>query len=189
MNGKPVRSVLVKSPLEAWGRTLLSLGLIDEIMYEAALNALHVARSEGFSEVKDKLDAANKRHRVDRAKEKVNTMDGDDNKRHGTNDIYDRMDAEKTILKVDCSSDEVELRRKLAEMQKKLEFAKKRSKAASLALANVRIATISPFAANPFLCKDDSASLEKSWMSAAMKRERALMGNTGNKRKIVTPST
>ena len=189
MNGKPVRSVLAKSPLEAWGRTLLSLGLIDEIMYEAALKALHVARNEGFSEDKDKLDATSKMQRVDRAKEKVNTMDGDDNKSQGTNDIDDQMDAETTVLKVECSSEEVELRQKLAEMQKKLEFAKKRSKAASLTLANVRIATISPFAANPFLCKDDSASLEKSWMLAAIKRERALMGNTGNKRKIVTPST
>ncbi len=194
MNSKPVRSVLAKSPLEAWGKTLLSLGLIDEIMYEVAMKALLAARNEGFNEVKDKLDAANRRRRDDRAKEKLpnpnsNTMDGDDNRSHDTDDVDDQLDAEKVMTNADTSPEEVQLRDKLAEMQKKLERAKKRSKAASLTLANVRISTISPFAANPFLCRADSASIEKSWMTAAIKKERALMGNTGNKRKIVTPFT
>jgi len=74
-------------------------------------------------------------------------------------------------------------------MQNKLEAAQKRSKDASVGLANARIATISPFAANPFLAKDDSSKLETMWMSSAVKNEKAKMGNQGNKRKIVTPAT
>jgi len=77
----------------------------------------------------------------------------DDNRSHDTDDVDDQLDAEKVITNADSSPEEVELRDKLAEMQKKLERAKKRSKAASLTLANVRISTISPFAANPFLCR------------------------------------
>ena len=195
MNGKSVRSVLAKSPIEAWGRTLLSLGLIDEVMYEAAMKSLDASRNHGFNEVREKMDAYNKKRRDDRTKEKV--VDGDATKKDtdgasacDADNDGDQANAEKIeVAKEDYSTEEVELRKKLAEMQKKLEVTKKRSKAASFSLANVRIATISPFAANPFLCREESAAIEKTWFAAAVKKERALMGNTGNKRKIVTPST
>lgn len=197
MNGKSVRSVLAKSPIEAWGRTLLSLGLIDEIMYEAAIKSLNSSRNHGFNEVREKMDAFKKKRRDDRAKEKV--VDCDVTKKDtdcasacdadGDGD-GDQANAEKMkVVKEDYSTEEVELRNKLVEMQKKLEATRKRSKAASFSLANVRIATISPFAANPFLCRKESAAIEKTWFAAAVKKERALMGNTGNKKKIVTPST
>ena len=195
MNGKSVHSVLAKSPIEAWGRTLLSLGLIDEVMYEAAIKSLDASRNQGFSEVREKMDAFNKKRRDDRAKEKI--ADGDVIKKDtdgasacdADNDC-DQANAEQMeVVKEDYSTEEVDLRNKLAEMQKKLEATKKRSKAASFSLANVRISTISPFAANPFLCREESAAIEKTWFAAAVKKERALMGNTGNKRKIVTPST
>eukprot|EP00571_Detonula_confervacea_P012392 CAMPEP_0172304510 /NCGR_PEP_ID=MMETSP1058-20130122/5901_1 /TAXON_ID=83371 /ORGANISM="Detonula confervacea, Strain CCMP 353" /LENGTH=1370 /DNA_ID=CAMNT_0013015761 /DNA_START=330 /DNA_END=4439 /DNA_ORIENTATION=+ len=190
MNGKPVRSVLAKTPLEAWGKTLLSLGLIDEIMYEAALQTLQSAREEGFNEAKDKLDAVNKKRRDDRAKASRHSMDGDDDKSQGTDVDGDQIDADKTEAdKEDAMPEEVELREKLTELQNKLTASKKRSKAASLNLANARIAAITPFGANPFLCRDDSATIESSWMAAAIKKERAKMGNTGNKRKIVNPAT
>lgn len=194
MNGKPVRSVLAKTPLEAWGKTLLSLGLIDEIMYDAALQTLQSSRENGFNEAKDKLDAVNKKRRDDRAKEKTresnrNSIDGDDDKSQGTDVDGAMMDDKMDTDKEERSLEEIELREKLAEMQNKLGAAKKRSKAASFNLANARIVTISPFAANPFLCRDDSGTLETSWMAAAIKKERAKMGNTGNKRKIVNPAT
>ena len=311
MNGKPVRSVLAKSPVEAWGKTLLSLGLIDEIMYTSALQALSVAREEGFNEVKSKMDAANakieaankkrrderaakikvsskvhgtrgtssspvkrgtsssppilhdpgssskpgssseppvlhnplndnpetgdddnKSQEDDKSKEKSNgvvamdidkkiesvkddaekKMDVDKDKKEGSGkeaekkidsakedgtdkkedkDGDKKMDDadKKDIVKEERSEEEVELRKKLAEMQNKLEAAQKRSKDASVGLANARIATTSPFAANPFLAKDDSSKLETMWMSSAVKNEKAKMGNQGNKRKIVTPAT
>jgi len=313
MNGKSVRSVLAKSPVEAWGKTLLSLGLIDEIMYTSALQALSVAREEGFNEVKSKMEAANakieaanKKRRDERAaknkvpskvhgtrgtssspvkrgtsssppilhdpgssskpdssseppilhdplndsldtngdddnksqedksEEKSNgvvAMDTDDKKIESVKDDAEKkMDVDKDkkedsgkeadkkidsaksddtvkkedkdgdevkkdesdkkdIVKEERSEEEIELREKLAEMQNKLETAQKRSKDASVGLANARIATISPFAANPFLAKDDSSKLETMWMSSAVKNEKAKMGNQGNKRKIVTPAT
>ena len=190
MNGKPVRSVLAKTPLEAWGKTLLSLGLIDEIMYTAALKALQSSREEGFNEVRDKIDAANKKRRDDRAREKLRLagkLDG----------VDDRSNSDKEMMGVgngdngreDPSEMEVALRNKLADMQKKLAAAKKQSKAASFDLANARIATISPFAANPFLCRDESESKESSWLEAAIKKDKSKMGNTGNKRKIANPTT
>lgn len=198
MNGKLVRSVLGNSPIEAWGKTLLSLGLIDEIMYESALQALHAAREEGFNEVKDRIDAANKKRREDRAKEKLRrSLDGNDDKSQGTsldkdlkdddgkNDDADKMDTGKEAQ----SPEEIELRKTLAEMQNKLAAAKKRSKAVSVKLADTRITTISPFAANPFHCRDDSTKLETSWMAAAIKNEKSKMGNTGNKKKFVNPAT
>lgn len=195
LNGKSVCSVLAKSPIEAWGKTLLSLGLIDEIMYEAAIKSLDASRNHGFNEVREKMDAFNKKRRDDRAKEKV--VDGDVTKKDtdcasacDADGDGDQANAEKMeVVKEDYSTEEVELRNKLAEMQKKLEATKKRSKVASFSLANVRIATISPFAANPFLCREESAAIEKTWFAAAVKKERALMGNTGNKKKIVTPSS
>ena len=196
MNGKPVRSVLAKTPLEAWGKTLLSLGLIDEIMFGAALLELQSAREEGFNEVKDKLDAVNKKRRDDRAKDKQrrsdrNSVEGDDDMSQGT-DVdgapnMNKMESDKGDKWKDTPPEEIELREKLSELQNNLEDAKKRSKAASLNLANAQIATISPFAANPFLSRD--ISLETSWLAAAIKKERVKMGNTGNKRKIVNPAT
>lgn len=314
MNGKSVRSVLAKSPVEAWGKTLLSLGLIDEIMYTSALQALSVAREEGFNEVKSKMEAANakveaankkrrderaaktkvpakvhgtrgassspskrgtsssppilhdpgssskpgssseppilhdplndkpetgdddKKSQEDNSKEKSNgvvAMDTDEKIELVKDDAEKKMDVDKDkkedsgteadtktdqvkaddtdkkgdkdadkktdeikgdadkkdVVKEERSEEEIELRKKLAEMQSKLEGAQKRSKAASVGLANARIATISPFAANPFLWKDDSSKLETMWMSSAVKNEKAKMGNQGNKRKIVTPAT
>lgn len=191
MNGKAVRSVLAKSPLEAWGKTLLSLGLIDEVMYAAALQKLHSAREDGFNEVRDKLDAANKKRREDRAKSRRSRSSGDDDKSLGTDAdtsmVVDGSDKEDKREKP--SAEEERLRENLAELRSKLAAAKKRSKAASLTLANARISAISPFAANPFLCKPDSSTVESSWLSAAAKKEKSKMANTGNKRKIVNPAT
>ena len=183
MNGKPVRSVLAKSPLEAWGKTLLALGLIDEIIYEVALKALLTSREVGF-EFKDKFDVVNKRRGEDKVKPKGDSL---------MSKVIGMESNQKTddyaMERIDLSPEEIELRKKLKDMHEKLEASKNRSKAASLTLANARIATISPFAANPFLCREDSATVESSWMAAAIKREKAKMGNTGNKRKIVTPAT
>ena len=189
--------MLAKTPLEAWGKTLLSLGLIDEPMYGAALQQLQISREEGFKEVREKLDAVNKKRRDDRAKEKQRrsnrrSVEGDGEKDQDTDDesaVTDKTGPDKDDKREDPSAEEVELRVKLAEVQNRLDAAKKRSKAASLNLANARIATISPFAANPFLCRDESTALEVSWLTAAIKKERSKMGNTGNKRKIVNPAT
>jgi hypothetical protein len=56
IRGKPVTSVIGASPLEAWGKALVQLGLIDEIMMKNALEAVTAAREEGLAEAKEKLE-------------------------------------------------------------------------------------------------------------------------------------
>jgi hypothetical protein len=43
VKGKPVISVHGKTPLEAWANALIKLGLIDEVMYEKALESIATA--------------------------------------------------------------------------------------------------------------------------------------------------
>jgi hypothetical protein len=87
------------------------------------------------------------------------------------------------------SEQELELLEKLAKLKKELADAQTESKSMAVNLARARISTISPFAANPFLCGEDAAAQDQSLMTAAMKKEKSKMGNTGNKRKVVTPAT
>jgi hypothetical protein len=187
MNGKPVRSVLAKSPIEAWGKTLLSLGLIDEVIYDAALKALLTSREAGFNN--SKVNVANKKYSEVKEKDEVTHPNDADVRGLNSGDLKNGDEMDVTEERKDFSPEELYLRKKLKEMHEKLEASNTRSKLASMTLTNARIATISPFAANPFLCREDSASVESSWMAAAIKREKAKMGNTGNKRKIVTPAT
>lgn len=189
MNGKPVHSVLAKSPIEAWGKTLLSLGLIDEVIYDVALKTLIKSRDIGFVDVKDKVYVPSKKYsnnekEIDEVTD-LNDVDVVSLMSHTVKNGDGKYAPERT----DLSPEEVHLRKMLRDTREKLEASKRKSKLASMNLTNARISTISPFAANPFLCRDDSASVESSWMAAAIKREKAKMGNTGNKRKIVTPAT
>ncbi|KAL7522117.1 hypothetical protein ACHAWX_006804, partial [Stephanocyclus meneghinianus] len=201
LHGKPVCSVLANTPLEAWGKTLLSLGLIDEIIYEEALKTVQKSREEGLSEARDRIDAANKKRRDDRAKERTrqsarfsmdSRIDDDgtyaESKGIGDSEIGDgSMDTDEQAEAP--SAREIQLREKLEELKKELEDAKKSSRSVSVDLARARISLISPFAANPFLCGADATSQEMSLMAAAVKKEKSKMGNTGNKRKVVTPAT
>jgi hypothetical protein len=57
LNGKPVTSVFGTSPLEAWGQVLTKLGLIDEIMFDTAVDSVKTSRADGFKEAKDKMEA------------------------------------------------------------------------------------------------------------------------------------
>jgi hypothetical protein len=189
LNGKPVRSVLAKSPIEAWGKTLVSLGLIDEVIYDAALKALLASREAGIFEIKNKVNVVNKKCSDEKEKEPATNptdvhVGGAESVGLTNSDALDDNNE-----RTNFSPEELYLRKKLNEMQEQLDASKKRSKLASMTLANARITTISPFAANPFLCRDDSAAVESTWMASVIKREKSKMGNTGNKRKIVTPAT
>lgn len=234
IKGKPVQTVSANSPLEAWGKTLLSLGLIDEIMLDDALKALQVSRDEGFNEAKEKVDAFNRKRREDRAKmnedrrrsnrespskyrkedddmvadgtdgnkaegttgennsgveAKEINVSGDDGGSPKTDGIPTPSDTKVDDKKEPPSSTESELRDKMKELQTMLSEAKKRAKIASVELANTRIATISPFAGNPFICSEDSTASEMSWMANAVKKERTKMGASGKKKKIVKPTS
>ena len=87
------------------------------------------------------------------------------------------------------SEQEVQLREKLERLKKDLVVAENESREISVRLAHARISTISPFATNPFLFGTDASSQDQSLMASAVKKEKTKMGNTGNKRKVVTPAT
>lgn len=56
LRGKPVTCVIGTSPIHAWGKALIKLGLIDEIMMQSALDARAVAQEEGRAEAKEKME-------------------------------------------------------------------------------------------------------------------------------------
>lgn len=55
IGGKPVSCVVATSPLEAWGKVLVQLGLMDEIMFQAALEAVGKTREEAMQIARDKV--------------------------------------------------------------------------------------------------------------------------------------
>jgi len=45
---------------------LVSLGLIDEVVYEMAMKTMRWTREEGLKEARERIDAANRRRREER---------------------------------------------------------------------------------------------------------------------------
>jgi len=90
IKGKPVISAMGKTAVEAWGKTLISLGLIDEMMYTAALDALDVAREEGRIEAKERIAHQTKQRQEARAREREKKLkkkeDEDASKSSAVND-------------------------------------------------------------------------------------------------------
>ncbi|KAL7511584.1 hypothetical protein ACHAXN_008574 [Cyclotella atomus] len=216
LHGKSVHSILAKSPLEAWGGTLLSLGLIDEVIYEEAMRNVDRSREEALEEARDRIEGRKKKV-VASAVEDGGNNNGENSVKHGhgtrqstdsaagmavaaaeeedanTESKTEGMEDDAMKVEEDPSEppteEEVQLREKLTTLKNELSDAKKESRAVSVDLARARISTISPFAANPFLCGSDAVSQDQSLMAAAVKKEKSKMGNTGNRRKVVTPAT
>ena len=69
LRGKPVTSVIGTTPLRAWGKALIKLGLIDEIMLQSALEAREIAQAEGRAEAEEKLE--NKKAQRQQTRSKV----------------------------------------------------------------------------------------------------------------------
>lgn len=70
VDGKPVHSVVGTSPLEAWGKALVKLGLIDEIMLDRGLGAVNAAREEGLEEAKARQKGTDSPKPTDSSKSK-----------------------------------------------------------------------------------------------------------------------
>jgi hypothetical protein len=182
--------------------------LIDEIIYEEAMRNVNKSREEAMKEARDRIEGK-KRKAVVEDPNKSNGKHG-----NGTRQSTDSAavvvaavaedDDAKAEIKAEemedgetkvedpsepPSEEEIQLREKFETLKKELSDAKKESRSVSVDLALARISTISPFAANPFLCGSDAVSQDQSLMAAAVKKEKTKMGNTGNKRKIVTPAT
>jgi hypothetical protein len=58
IHGKPVSCVVDVSPIEAWGKVLVQLGLIDEIICETALDMVKSQREESLQKAREKIQYA-----------------------------------------------------------------------------------------------------------------------------------
>ncbi|KAL7565041.1 hypothetical protein ACA910_020751 [Epithemia clementina (nom. ined.)] len=164
LSGKPVVSVVGFTALETWGRALIKLGLVDEIMQDAGFKALESFRSK-FPQSKGKGD------NVTALPSLISGKTSDDDGR------VSRLEPELQSAK------EKALRSEIDGLLEELREATEEDRQAQRALAETRISEVGPFLANPFYT-DSSKSQQMTWLAAAIKRERNRMGS--NKRKIIT---
>jgi hypothetical protein len=202
IKGKPVTSVIGTTPIEAWAHVLIKLGLIDEIMYEHALECIAENRAQGIAEVEGRMETIRNQRREARARQVMKqkgilsdskeskvkpTIDGEES----TNDLPVKVEGPENVveeMKGDKTDTEIALEQKfnklLQEYQDRLEATQK----ITIDLANRRIEAMGPFLMNPFHDYDLSVNQQKNWLTTVIKKEKSKMGSTGNKRKIVTPT-
>ena len=187
-------SVHGKSPLEAWANALIKLGLIDEVMYEKALESIKSARVEGMKEVKDRLDTLRRQRQEARARQLQKQKEHGDgsqspvpaqNEESKTKESSEKDDAGEEVEKEPSTDKEQELREKAEELKAAYEVRFKESQKIAISLADSRIAAHGPFLSNPFYGDETQ---QKTWLTTIIKKEKSKMGSTGNKRKIVTPT-
>lgn len=200
LNGQPVTSVVGESPLHAWGRVLLKLGLIDEIMYLRAIESVRTSRLEGLKDAKDRLEgkvpakspAADKKKGASDSQPPSLTPSRAQSPVDGETKTEEKKDAEEVeeIVpdpdKEPPSERELELRSKLNALKSELEASQEEGRKVSIALANARIHDLGPFLCNPFLDEESGKSTQNSWLATAVRKEKARMGSTGNRKKVVS---
>ena len=168
VHGKPVTTILGTSPILAWAKALTKLGLIDEIIYEQALNSVSYARNEGLAELK-------KQSKERQSSKRLNGNDTDPSSPSKNENKLDHSTEKETLL-----------RERVDDLMKEYETQLAASKATATKLAEARIESLGPFYSNPFLDTDSSLNQQKQWLTTIIKKEKSKIGSTGNKRKIVT---
>ena len=176
LNNKPVVSVVGSTPLEAWSKVLIKLGLIDEIMAESALEAVETARIEGLAEAKGKLHG---KKRMKKGADPGTPEEASSPQTDGTNEVNESGQES-------LPEKEKELLDRVASLRVQLKEAKAEDQEAAIELANARIDLIGSFLCNPFYDSEGSVSHQASWLATAVRKEKTKMGSTGNKRKVVT---
>jgi Bromodomain len=84
------------------------------------------------------------------------------------------------------TEEEKELRRMIKTAKMELQQLRKEDQEACIDLADARISCIGPFLCNPFQEKDSNYAQQVSWLTTVIRKEKAKMGSTGNKKKVVT---
>lgn len=181
LKGKPVTSAIGSSPIAAWSKVLVRLGLVDEVMVEQAIEAIKASRDDGLAEAKGKVDGS----KLAKLK-KDDTPAGDDEADAPAENGDAGEQAEETPNSEPMSEKEKEWRERAAALRAEMEEAKEEDRAATIALANARVNLLGPFMCNPFCDSEGSANHQASWLATAVRKEKTKMGSTGNKRKIVT---
>lgn len=188
--GKPITCVVGTTPLEAWGQALMKLGLLDEIMREDAMKTVVAAREDALKEAKEKLESGKgkpgRKNMDTTTDEKARrgsvstTASGDEESKKNEDEAVDGDQSGRDPP----SEKEKHLRSMVEQLTEELEEAMAEDAEATAALADARISLLGgPMMCNPF--PKDSKSQQANWMALAVRKEKARMGSTGNKRKIV----
>lgn len=172
LNGKPVHTAIGKLPLEAWSHVIQKLGLVDEFMVETGLDTI--------SMVKENIENNDELESLEQEKVEEETCENAVGHEESAKTNGEENDAET------ASPAEAELKTHVARLKENLKSQKDNDTASSMALADVRISLLGTLACNPFANFEGSISHQESWLAAAVRKEKAKMGSTGNKRKIVT---
>jgi Bromodomain len=184
LNGKPVVSVIGRNPLETWGRVLCKLGLIDEIMCESALEAVHRHSKT--------IDSKRQQQR----KLSLGTAGGGGGGGGGISPLASEANSRKNaddesdddgIPRDPPSEKEKYLRNQVDLLLEELDEAVTHDREAKDELAEARTKSVGHLLCNPFLHSHQSnkAALQATWLSIAIKKEKVRMGSTGNKKKVV----
>eukprot|EP00934_Nitzschia_sp_Nitz4_P004114 Nitzschia sp. Nitz4//scaffold47_size129522//67235//74024//NITZ4_003555-RA/size129522-augustus-gene-0.109-mRNA-1//1//CDS//3329552812//4104//frame0 len=187
LHGKPVTCTVGRTPLEAWSNCLIQLGMVDEIIVEQAMAAVKATREDPTSDSKSAKADVKKPRKSQAASEDGMDQDGDTNTA-ATNDNEEAQE-EAPPEEEDAESvspEEQELLGKVEALRKEMAEAKEVDDAAAVELADARIAMLGSLMCNPFVVSDGGKGHQASWMAVAVRREKAKMGSTGNKRKVVT---
>ncbi|KAG7348250.1 hypothetical protein IV203_016955 [Nitzschia inconspicua] len=172
LNGKPVHTTIGKTPLEAWSLALVKLGLIDEIIVERAMEALEAARKA------NELDARGKKKVAVKVEDEAK---GDANSNFAEDDAQEQLDPDAEPY----SEKELALRERLEALKKEYNDAALKDGSVAEDLANARVALMGPMACNPFPEGQNSIQNQASFLAVAVRKEKAKMGSTGNRKKIV----
>lgn len=185
--------MLGSTPLDAWGKVLSRLGLVDEILSASAYDAVSAAREQGLQEALEKVGLKNKSQQ---SKAAVVTKKAED----GETGEETRAAGEDGVLKGEKSSEEgedkedrepplqeeEEFRSKVLELRKELDTVKQTDREAAVTLAEKRISSLGSYLCNPFPDTHPSQPQQSSWLATTVRKEKTKMGSTGNKKKIVT---
>ncbi len=187
-----MKCVVGQNALEVWGRLLVELGLIDEIILESSLRAVGSARKEGLAEAKGKIEALKLQRQQARARKSASQPDegGDVEESDvpspsntGKDEMNEHVD--EAVGEQDALSREGRIRNRINALREELERLQGDDRRASIALADARIKEIGPLLSNPFNDSDQSRAQQLSWLTTAVRKEKVKMGSTGNKKKIV----
>ena len=171
LNGTPVTSVIGFTPVHAWSKAMIKLGLVDEVTVKEAMETCEVARQGG------KADATTKSTSSPGIKPN-NKVDG----------IADSSNHHETVPEIVYSEEEKDLREKVQRLKGEVKDARIESKKAAAELADERIKMLGPFLSNPFRDVEGSASQQAIWMTIAVRKQKTKMGNLGPRKKVVGPS-
>ena len=186
LNGKPVISTIGDTPLEAWSKCLVKLGMVDEIILEQAMEALRVSKEapqrdeEKPEPLKTQSNSDAFTSRESTGEEKRTVIDTESSTGTAEEAPKEQDDREPV------SDEEQVIRDSVAALRRRMQELKAEDEAATADLADSRIQMLGRFLINPFRVGENDKAHQASWMAAAVRKEKTKMGSTGNKRKVVT---